>query len=395
MRLAHDLHLAYCTNIHAAESWPETLAALERFVIRVRRAVCPPDVPYAIGLRLSARAAAELHGHALDDFRRWLDRHCCYVFTINGFPYGNFHGARVKDQVYTPDWRHPERLDYTRRLFDILAAILPPGVGGSVSTVPAAFKDAVRGTDGVDAMISQFRACAEFLARLSDRSGHDLHLAIEPEPLCLIETTTEAVDFFGRLHDGLAGTQRDWIRRHLGINYDTCHLAVEFENARDALSRLSDAGIRLGKLHLSSALRLPDPARHADCLAPFVEPTYLHQVVIARRGRVLRRVADLDLALAARAEPAFDTGDEWRVHFHVPLHAAPEPPILDTRDHLADALAWLAERPGACRHLEMETYTWSVLPRNMRSADVVDQLTREYAWTRDQLEHLGLAGEGR
>ncbi|MGH7947499.1 MAG: metabolite traffic protein EboE, partial [Opitutaceae bacterium] len=118
MKLRDGIHLAYCTNVHRGENWEETFAALERHLLPVRRRVAPGR-SYAIGLRLGQRAAAELtRRDNLLAFQRWLQRHECYVFTINGFPYGNFHGSRVKEQVYAPDWSTPERVAYTQQLFE-------------------------------------------------------------------------------------------------------------------------------------------------------------------------------------------------------------------------------------------------------------------------------------
>src|SRR6187402_3599818 len=144
MELPHGLHLAYCTNIHRGESWREILAALERHTLEVRDRVCA-DKPYAIGLRLGAEAARTLYDRGeREAFRRWLDKHHCYVFTINGFPYGQFHGTRVKEQVFQPDWSTAARVEYTQALFEIIADLVPPGASGSVSTVPGSHKELIR-----------------------------------------------------------------------------------------------------------------------------------------------------------------------------------------------------------------------------------------------------------
>ena len=327
----------------------------------------------------------------LETFKGWLEAQNCYVFTINGFPYGSFHGTRVKEQVYCPDWREESRVAYTKQLFRMLVQLLPDGIAGSVSTVPLSFKPFLTLDDELSACIAHLHDMARFLAELSASCGHELHLGLEPEPLCTIETSAEAIAFFERLHQGADAELSAQISRHIGINYDTCHLAVEYEEAATALAALQAAGIRISKLHLSSALRLPNPAEHAELLAPFVEPTYLHQVVMAEQGQVRRRVADLDLALAEHQRDPHGCGDEWRVHFHVPLHAAPELPVMDTRDQLLAALEWLGENPGACHHLEMETYTWGVLPSAIKAGDVVDQLAREYEWTLMALGQTGFA----
>jgi hypothetical protein len=391
MKLPGGIHLAYCTNVHRGETWTETFAALERHTLPVRRRVAAGR-PYAIGLRLGQRAAAELAQPAtLLAFQRWLASHDCYVFTINGFPYGSFHGTRVKEQVYAPDWSAPERVAYTNQLFDLLVQLAPPGAAGSVSTVPASFKGFVAAEPGRRAAIFQnLTACARHIAALAARTGRDLHLGLEPEPCCLIETSEETVAFFNDWRARDAAVERESLLRVVGVNYDCCHLAVEFESATVALDRLAAAGLRLSKLHLSSALRVRPDAAGRAALAAFVEPVYLHQVVVGdpASGIVRRRFVDLPEALA-EAEPS-RAGDEWRVHFHVPLHAAPGAPFADTRDHLESALDWLAAHPGACSHLEMETYTWEVLPPALR-LPIEDQLVREYEWTLAALRARGLA----
>ncbi|MEO7414909.1 MAG: metabolite traffic protein EboE [Opitutaceae bacterium] len=391
MKLSHGIHLAYCTNVHRGETWAETFAALERHTLPVRRRVASGR-SYAIGLRLGQRAAAELAEPAkLLAFQRWLAEHDCYVFTINGFPYGSFHGTRVKEQVYAPDWSTPERVAYTRQLFELLVQLAPPGAACSVSTVPASFKGFIAAEPARrEAILRNLTAVARHIAALAAKTGRDLHLGLEPEPCCYLETSEETVAFFNDWRAIDPAVDRESLLRVVGVNYDCCHLAVEFESATAALDRLAAAGLRLSKLHLSSALRVRPDAAGRAALAAFVEPVYLHQVVVgnAESGVVRRRFVDLPDALAD-TEPS-RPDDEWRVHFHVPLHAAPGAPFFDTRDHLVGALDWLAAHPGACSHLEMETYTWEVLPAAMR-LPIEDQLVREYEWTFGALAERGLA----
>jgi hypothetical protein len=390
MRLGHGLHLAYCSNIHRGESWGDTWDALKRHTLEVRQRVAANE-PFAIGLRLSAAAAAELAGEqTLCQFQRWLDEQHCYVFTINGFPYGRFHGVGVKEAVYRPDWTTAARLDYTVRLFEILAHLLPPEVEGSVSTLPGSFKS-FRLTPEEQAQIRrQVWRCVEAVAELSARTGKELHLGIEPEPLCLIETTDEAVAFFNQMARDHPGDER--LSRHLGVNYDACHQAVEFESPEQSLDRLRGAGIRLSKCHFSSALRVQPGDEAFEALQAFVDPVYLHQVVARHEGGALDRFADLPEALAS---PRARQAAEWRVHFHVPLQAPPQGCLDTTRPHLLGVIDWLAAHPTACAHLEMETYTWDVLPPALKARCVVDQLVEEYRWTLGALAQRGLAESPR
>lgn len=386
MRLKHGRHLAYCTNIHRGETWAETFAALQSHTLAVRNLVAASE-PFGIGLRLSGAAVRELQdGERRREFQRWLDRHDCYVFTLNGFPYGTFHQTRVKESVYQPDWATLERLDYTKALFDLLAELVPPGGEGSVSTLPGSFKGFAPDPATVAAMRRNLWSAVDHVAALAERTGRDLHLGLEPEPLCWLETTEETVAFFTALRAERPGDAR--LTRHLGVNYDTCHLAIEFETPGMALERLRAAGIRLSKLHLSNALRVWPTAPARAALAAFADEVYLHQVIAQDGAGRVRRWRDLPEALADSV--AADADDEWRVHFHLPLHAAAMPPFTDTSDHLLGALDWLAAHPGLCAHLEMETYTWEVLPPELKARSVVQQLAAEYAWTRSRLSEKGL-----
>jgi sugar phosphate isomerase/epimerase len=394
MRLKHGIDLGYCTNIHRGETWSETFAGLRTYTDAVRRRVAS-DERYGIGLRLSAVAAEELSADASlrDAFRRWLEETNSYVFTINGFPYGTFHGSRVKEQVYAPDWTTPERLAYTNRLFDLVDQFAPEGESVSVSTLPGSFKEFIRpgtATAQRGAICRHLRLCSDHLERLRDRTGRDLHLGLEPEPLGLFETSGETVAFFEELVDGLGAEARGRLLQNVGVNYDTCHLAVEFEEPSAAIGALLSAGIRISKIHLSSALRLQPTKEAVGRLAAFEDGVYLHQVVVSDGERVIRRFKDLPEAFAWH-ETTLDPGKEWRVHFHVPIHSHPEALFADTREHISGLLSLMGQSPGWCRHFEMETYTWEVMPAAMRSGDVVDQLVAEYDWCLGEFRRWGLA----
>jgi len=413
MRLNHGLHLAYCTNIHRGETWRETLASLETHALAVRERVCPKR-PFAIGLRLSYRAAHELSDPGtLLAFQRWLAQKDCYVFTINGFPYGQFHGTRVKEQVYLPDWTSPERLAYTNLLFDLLAKLLPAGVEGSVSTLPGSFKGFRLNADALKAIRQNLWYGIEHIAHLAEQTGRRLHLGLEPEPLCLLESSAETIHFFDRLRTEHPRDAR--LAEHLGVNYDTCHFAVNFEDPKNALACLHHHGIKISKIHLSSALKVRPTAAARQALATFAEDVYFHQVVVRDPAGNRKIYYDLPDALAdpeagdqmpdsrcrspdagaQTPDPRPETPDaslpEWRIHFHVPLHAPAVPPLDNTIDHLLGVLDLLAENPHLCSHLEMETYTWEVLPPELKSLSVVEQLAAEYAWMLPQLAERGLA----
>jgi|ERR1044071_849295 hypothetical protein len=389
MKLNHGMHLAYCTNVHRGETWEETFDSLKRNTLQVRERVCP-EGPYGIGLRLSSEAAKQLSERTrLLEFQRWLGQNRCYVFTINGFPFGQFHGIRVKEQVYAPDWTTPERLHYTNLLVDLLAQIVPPNVQGSVSTLPCGFKLLINTSEERKLIRDNLWRCVEHISRVSAQTGRKLHLGLEPEPMCVLETSGEVIQLFERLRAEHRNDPR--LTEHLGVNYDTCHLAVEFEEPHQAIHSLHQHGIKLSKIHLSSALRLLPTREVRAALTAFDDGIYLHQVVVRQPGGNKTVYLDLDDALAC--EPALEETThlpasdlpEWRVHFHIPLHSAPTPLFANTTDHILGVLDLLQTNPSLCSHLEMETYTWEVLPTEYKSWDVTDQLAAEYEWTLDRL----------
>lgn len=390
MKAGGPFHLTYCSNIHPGETWAEVLASLESHLPAVRRNLSH-DGAFGIGLRLSAEAAAELERpERLAGFRDFLDEGNYYVFTINGFPYGAFHGQRVKEQVYLPDWRDERRLAYTARLARILAALLPEeaGLEGSVSTVPGAFKSALDGRGDVARIAEMLLRQVTELAEIRADTGRTIVLALEPEPACMLETTPETIDFFQSwLFDRAAakGIALDDVRRHLGVCYDACHMAVQFEEPAGSVAALVAAGIKIAKIQVSSGLHVSFEAGEAAVaatLAPFAEGTYLHQVV-ERSGAELSRYVDLPEALAS---PAIRSGEprEWRVHFHLPIYLDRAPGFDTTHDHLL-ALFDLLKRDAFCPYLEVETYTWSVLAPEYRTVDLSAAIARELAWVRDRI----------
>jgi sugar phosphate isomerase/epimerase len=388
MKLSSNIHLSYCTNIHPAETWGETLTVLKNHTLAVRDKVIAArglehETPFAIGLRLSEKAASELlQGNQLDDFIAWLEKENTYVYTINGFPYGAFHGTRVKEKVYQPDWTTPERLSYTLELFNIIAELAPADAGGSVSTLPGSFKEF---DADEDQMFENLYACAMHIELLSEQYEKDLHLGLEPEPLGHFENTQETIEFFIRFHQWAENNElrADILAKRIGVNYDTCHFALEYEDCHDSLTRFENAAIRISKIHLSNALSIdPHDSEAQKAIHQFDEPTYLHQVLIKKSDGSILRFRDLPEYFEAveASDYPHDGATEARIHFHIPLYDDPEAPLGSTRDHAEAAIAYLKEKPETCPHLEMETYTWGVLPNGLQ-IPIEDQLTKEYLWT--------------
>ena len=392
MQLGNLGHLTYCTNIHAGEPLDEVMASLARHLPGVRAGIGAKG-PFGVGLRLGHAAADALRdAKALAALKRFLAEGDYYVFTINGFPYGAFHGRAVKEDAYKPDWSDPRRLAYTDHLADLLAELLPQGQEGSVSTVPCTFKPWAEGRLG--AIVENLVRHVSHLVSIARSRGKIISLALEPEPYCYLETIEETVTFFHEHLFGRAGVARlaaiaglsaaeaeRAMRRHIGVCYDVCHAAVEFEDPKASVELLRGNGISIPKLQLSSALKVARvDAASAKQLAAFAEPVYLHQVVQKSSG-ALRRFVDLPQALAEAPRAA---GSEWRVHFHVPV-------FLEKMEHFGTTQSFLAEILRLHRaapismHLEVETYTWDVLPAAYRNVELAAAIARELNWVRAQL----------
>lgn len=393
IRPAPPLHLSYCLNIHRGESWAETLAAVRENVPRVRAALARPG-PFGLGLRLSHAAAEELRRpDALAAFQAYLASENLYVFTINGFPYGQFHEKRVKESVYLPDWRDPRRTAYSNALADILAALLPENATGSISTVPGSYRAWIRSQDDIARMAEQLAEAVAHLVRLRDTSGRHLELCLEPEPDCFMQTTDDTIAAFNELLIPLGATRlrsltgcsaaqaEDAMRRHLGVCFDTCHIALQYEALDESLRRILAAGLRVSKIQVSAALRLRATPAAREQLRAFEEPTYLHQVKARSPAGVVRGYPDLPAALGA-ADGADD--DEWRVHFHVPLYFEGSGVLGSTGASLNEAF-FQAIADARVAHLEVETYTFGVLPEALRSMHVTESIARELRWVMDRL----------
>ena len=357
------LPLAYCTNVHPCRVVTDVPAVLDRYAAPVR-AISGFDISVGLWLPEAAVAeagAADVVGHALAS--RGLSCH-----TLNAFPFGDFHGARVKEQVYLPDWADRRRLDYTLSCARLLATLVPPGGEGSISTLPLGFKGFGHGPEFMAAAADHLLMCAREFAALEAATGRTIRLALEPEPCCILETTAETVAFFTALFEraARAGIEQE-ARRHLGVCYDVCHQAVEFEDAARAVAALTAAGVRINKVQISCAIEASAPADPAqrDALLAYVEPRYLHQTFARGAGGTLHHAVDLTADLIA--DPAWHARGPWRIHYHVPVDAERIGPLRTTRSELVRALAAIKILDYA-PHLEVETYTWPVLP----GADPVD-----------------------
>jgi hypothetical protein len=400
-------HLTYCTNIHPGESWDAVFANLQQYVPEIKRAVAPA-APFGIGLRLSGHASRELleNDGNLAAFQAWLSREDCYVFTINGFPHGGFHGEAVKDNVHSPDWTTRERLTYTLRLFEILVRLLPEGVDGGISTSPLSYRHWHREPAGMERCMRksalQLAEVAARLHELGEQNGKELHLDIEPEPDGVLENVQEVIDYYrnwlipqgsrylGRRLGFSTSAAEECLRKHIRLCYDVCHFAIVHEEPERAFAALAREGIRIGKVQLSAALKLDMPADPGDAqtaaqlLQPFAESTYLHQVVARDQWGRTRSYPDLTEALDMRKRAKGRGLEEWRIHFHVPVFLPSYGALASTQGDILKVLRCL-RKEALCRHLEVETYTWNVLPEPVQ-LDLTDAIIREIQWVMQSMD---------
>ncbi len=380
--------LTYCLNVHPGETWDENLATLRTTVLAVRDLVSPGR-PFPLGLRLSADAAVTLQSQArIAELSAFLASENLHILTVNAFPAGRFHGGPVKENVYAPDWRSRARYQYTASVADVLAALIPTGAIASISTVPCSWKAWINSPSDFPLILENLTDVVAHCARVATRHGRDILLALEPEPGCLLETTPETIAFFNeflfaegatilaaKLRSSHA-TAAALIRHHLGVCLDTCHAALQFEDPAESLRQYEAEGIRVPKIQISSALSTENTPAALEALRPFAEPVYLHQVKARLPDGQILSWTDLPAALDAL--PALGHA-EVRVHFHVPLHFTSAGPLHSTAPQLTPAfLSRISHLPET--HLEIETYTWDVLPPSLRSTSIEQSIAAEFHW---------------
>jgi hypothetical protein len=389
-------HLTYSTLVHPADNWDQLWTSLNTYLPRVKARVSP-GAPFGVCIRLAAPTAELLAASGAEraKLKRFLADNDMYVYTVNAFPYGAFKGTVVKEQVYEPDWRTEERTRYTINVADILADITRADISPSIQTAPLGFKPNVTGPDVVDSYTEHVLRVAAHLVQLEARTGRTVTLAIEPEPHCFLETTDETVAYFtGHLYTGAAAGRlaklaaipiseaHVALRRHIGIVFDIGHQAVGFEHIPTSLQKLVDASVPIFKLQEVAAMHIPDVTQDAvEALAQYARTVYLTQTVEKKNGRITKFLNVEDAFVAWKTDPG---PREWRIHFHVPVFLEDLGAFRTTRFALEEALRFHKATPLS-RQLEIETYTWDVLPDHLKTGDIVDYVCREIEWVKGEL----------
>ena len=395
-------HLTYCSNIHSGETWPAHFNELQKHFPEIKKK-CSPRSAMGIGLRLSAIAAQTLSKKsALAAFKNWLHEQDAYVFTINGFPYGGFHKTIVKDKVHAPDWTTAKRTTYTKQLANILVALIPDKMEGSISTAPLSYrywhKDEAAISRTIEKATANLVSVVEHLITLEQQYGKTIFIAIEPEPDGLLTDTASFISWYKEVLMQTGADQlsqkrsipvskaRTLLKRYVRLCYDVCHAAINYEVHATNIEQLQKSGIKIGKIQISAALKAVFTPKKEDrqtlkaAIRKFSEPTYLHQVISRNNHHERTRYPDLPEALDNIHAAGIK---EWRIHYHVPIFTRKINPLSTTQDDIVTVLNIHKNTP-LTRHLEIETYTWEVLPETLKK-DIAGSIIREMRWTIQQL----------
>jgi hypothetical protein len=389
-----DRQVGYCTNVHAGANLAQTRANLQRYALAVKELVSPSS-PMGVGLWLSAGAAGKLLAdEQVEPFADWLAEVGLTPFTLNGFPFSDFHQPVVKHRVYEPNWFDRRRFDYTLDLITVLDGLLPASLEGSISTLPLAWGEPAPTDEQLGAAARCLRELAQRLARWEEQKGRLIYLCLEPEPGCVLQRSSDVVRFYEE--HLLPGGDEAIARRHIRVCHDICHAAVMFEGQQEALECYASAGVQVGKVQVSSSVcapldRLAESDRDAALrqLAGFAEDRYLHQTMVKKDSQSQPRFyEDLSAALEQGADRSARTG-EWRIHFHVPIHLERFGRLEGSQQQIRDCMRVALGR-SELLHIEVETYAWGVLPVELRQPDLAAGLAQELQWLREAFPTLAV-----
>jgi len=386
--MARQHWVGYCTNVHAGSTLEQTEINLKTHTARVQE-ILGTNMPLGIGLWLSASTAASLvDDDQVQRFSELLSSNQWIPYTINGFPYGDFHREIVKHDVYRPTWWEPERLEYTLNLIHVLHKILPEGHEGSISTLPIGWPSSEPTEEQLGNSATQLISVVKHLAKLEQETGRLIYVCIEPEPGCILDTTEDMIRFFEEYL--FANHDSDQVRRYLRVCHDICHAAVMFEDQSSVVKKYNEAGIQIGKVQVSSAIELRFKGLSSEetnatlaRVSQFAEDRYLHQTTIRKEDGSLQYFEDLPFALNQVPEIG-PQNETWRIHFHLPIYLDQAGPLQTTQSHIHDFLSY-ANNESEIKHFEVETYAWSVLPQDMQHAELAEGIAQEISWLQHQL----------
>lgn len=390
-------HLTYSMLVHPGDTWSDMKASLTTFMPEIKKRFSP-DAKMGVSFRMANATVEELL--AKPDQRQWLKNYCLendlYIFTVNAFPYGPFKGQLVKAEVYEPDWTTEKRTQYTINIANILAEVTSDDIEPTIQTAPLAFRPKSTDLKYQELFNENIYRVIAHLMELEQQTGRRVKLAVEPEPFCFLESIPETVDWFNESIYTLKAAERiaelsrqplaevfGAVRRYLGVVLDICHQSVQFEDIAEDIKLLSEAGIPIFKLQEAAALMVENVSPEiVQELKKFTGTIYLSQTNQLRDGK-LTKFLNLEDAIAEWEENPGPC--QWRTHFHVPVFLKDLGSFQTTRSGIDVALKVHAKTPLST-HLEIETYTWDVLPDHLKTGDITEYLVRELEYVRDELQ---------
>ena len=364
--------VCYCTNIHPGESWDEIISSLKENTLNIQKGLTSE-----IGLRISARALKEVARKEINDFKKWLALENLKVCTVNAFPYGNFNKGIVKKDVYLPDWQSEKRVSYT---LDTIELMLELDSEVTISTVPLGWKDSFQQPSSVVNACQNLLKVALRLRDIYDKEGIQILVCLEPEPGCYLENTESVIRFFNDyLFNSKFFSQSEIaiLRQFIGICFDVCHFSTMFESAVESYKKISQL-VDIHKVQVSSGLKfigsLEDFKKN---ISSFKDGRYLHQLMIQNNDQQFF-LSDLE------NYPLLDGEAEFRVHYHVPIFLNELEGFQGTNKDIVDLINYFNENKIE-QTLEVETYTFEVLPAKYQEQGIRESIRRELKWLINQL----------
>jgi hypothetical protein len=390
-------HLTYSTLVHQTDNWDQLWKSVNTYLPAVKARVAPQQ-KFGVCLRTSAPSIEMLSQDAtkVADLKQFFKDQDLYLYTANAFVYGVFKKQVIKEDVYEPDWRTPERREYTKQVANLLATLAPEGVNPSIQSAPLGFKPKGTGPDIAKAYTDNIVDVVAHLVKLEKDTGKVVSLGLEPEPRCYLETTDETVTYFNDylfapqtaeqlakkagIHAADAAAA---MKKFMGVVFDIGHQSVGYEDIPVSLQKLVDNGVPIVKLQEAASMHIPEVTQEkVDALQAFAKTIYLSQTCQRKDG-----TTQWFLNLEDAFEDWYKNPGprEWRTHFHVPVFLTElGHGFGTTRFALEQALAFHKKTPLST-HLEIETYTWDVLPEHLKTGDIVEYVTRELDWVKGQL----------
>ena len=376
--------LMYCANVHPTLTPEQLIQVVEQFACNLKQQRALNSMLLGSWINEALLHELQRNEQQLIRWKTLLTQHNLRVKTLNAFPQAKFHGERIKEKVYLPDWSMSERLLYTQNLATFIAQHQDAFAQSvTVSTVPLGYKSTwseAKSEQAANALLS----LANFLQMLHQKTGVKIRVCLEMEPDCQLEFVEEAIDFFTRY---LCIDENTTVKDYLGVCFDICHQSVMHEDITDSVDKLLQAGIVIGKVQVSSAIRIAGQLspEQGDVLAPFQHSPYLHQVKIKSSDK-LSAFQDLTVSELSFLGDMADT----RIHLHVPIHLSVFAQGIETTQQQIKALLACLPNLGYKPDLEVETYTWGILNPDNKSENLVENLVKEINWLESEMQALNL-----